>query len=41
MDAWGKWTRVSDKVIMAADGNGDFIKACGLDQGIHDDLNST
>ncbi|KAG0028699.1 hypothetical protein BGZ81_007883 [Podila clonocystis] len=30
MDAWGKWTDVSDKVIMAADGNGDFVKATGL-----------
>lgn len=37
MDAWGKRTNVSDKVIMAADGNGDFVKACGLDQG-KDDL---
>jgi len=34
MDAWGKWTNVSDKVIMAADGNGDFVKATGLVQGI-------
>lgn len=33
MDAWGKWTNVSDKVIMAADGNGDFVKATGLVQG--------
>lgn len=33
MDAWGKWTEVSDKVIMAADGNGDFVKATGLWQG--------
>lgn len=33
MDAWGKWTNVSDKLIMAADGNGDFVKATGLVQG--------
>ncbi|KAF9103972.1 hypothetical protein BGX27_010305 [Mortierella sp. AM989] len=32
MDAWGKWTSVSDKVIMAADGNGDFVTATGLVQ---------
>ncbi|KAK3818921.1 MAG: Redoxin [Benniella sp.] len=32
MDAWGKRTNVSDKLIMAADGNGDFVKAVGLDQ---------
>ncbi|KAF9580357.1 hypothetical protein BGW38_003034 [Lunasporangiospora selenospora] len=32
MDAWGKWANVSDKVIMAADGNGDFVKATGLVQ---------
>ncbi|KAG0051305.1 hypothetical protein BGZ83_003865 [Gryganskiella cystojenkinii] len=32
MDAWGKWTKVSDKVIMAADGNGEFVQACGLHQ---------
>ncbi|KAG0246806.1 Redoxin [Mortierella sp. GBAus27b] len=32
MDAWGKWTNVGDKLIMASDGNGDFVKATGLDQ---------
>ncbi|KAG0263722.1 hypothetical protein BG011_008235 [Mortierella polycephala] len=32
MDAWGKWTKTSDKIIMAADGNGEFVKATGLDQ---------
>jgi len=33
MDAWGKWTQVGDKIIMAADGNGDFVNATGLVQG--------
>ncbi|KAI1298106.1 hypothetical protein EDD11_006878 [Mortierella claussenii] len=32
MDAWGKWTQTNDKIILAADGNGDFVKATGLDQ---------
>lgn len=40
MDAWGKWTEVSDKVIMAADGNGDFVKATGLWQGKESDKTS-
>jgi len=31
MDAWGKNQNVGDKVIMAADGNGEFAKALGLD----------
>jgi len=31
MDAWGKSQGCGDKVIMAADGNGEFAKALGLD----------
>ena len=31
MDAWGKSQSCGDKVIMAADGNGEFAKALGLD----------
>lgn len=31
MGAWGKDQNVGDKVIMAADGNGAFAKALGLD----------
>jgi peroxiredoxin len=30
MDAWGKDQNVDDKVMMLADGNGDFTKAVGL-----------
>jgi peroxiredoxin len=30
MDAWGKQQNVEDKVLMLADGNGDFSKAVGL-----------
>lgn len=30
MNAWGKDQKVGDKVLMAADGNGDFSKAVGL-----------
>jgi peroxiredoxin len=30
MDAWGKDQHVDDKVMMLADGNGDFTKAVGL-----------
>ncbi|KAF8983933.1 hypothetical protein BGZ46_009170 [Entomortierella lignicola] len=32
MDAWGKWTNTNDKIIMAADGNGEFVTATGLVQ---------
>ncbi|KAG0368254.1 Redoxin [Gamsiella multidivaricata] len=32
MDAWGKWTKTGDKIILAADGNGDFVTATGLTQ---------
>ncbi|KAG0227868.1 hypothetical protein BGW42_001721 [Actinomortierella wolfii] len=32
MDAWGKWTKVNDKIIMAADGNGEFVQKTGLSQ---------
>jgi peroxiredoxin len=31
MDAWGKDQGVGDKVLMLADGNGDFARALGLD----------
>jgi len=31
MDAWGKDRGVGDKVMMLADGNGDYAKALGLD----------
>jgi len=30
MDAWGKQQNATDKVLMLADGNGDFSKAVGL-----------
>ncbi|MBI1778465.1 MAG: peroxiredoxin [Proteobacteria bacterium] len=31
MDAWGKSQNVGDKVVMLADGNGDFTRAVGLE----------
>ena len=31
MDAWGKASGVADKVLMLADGNGDYAKALGLE----------
>jgi len=31
MDAWGKQQNVGDKIVMAADGNGDFTRALGLE----------
>ncbi len=31
MDAWGKSQNVGDKVMMLADGNGDFTRAMGLE----------
>jgi peroxiredoxin len=31
MDAWGKDQKVGDKVLMLADGSGDFAKALGLE----------
>ena len=31
MDAWGKHQGVGDAVVMAADGNGDFTRALGLE----------
>jgi peroxiredoxin len=31
MDAWGRDQGVGDKVLMLADGNGDYVKALGLD----------
>ncbi|MFO1465230.1 MAG: peroxiredoxin [Steroidobacteraceae bacterium] len=30
MNAWGKHSNVGDKVLMLADGNGDYAKALGL-----------
>ncbi|MES1241072.1 MAG: peroxiredoxin [Acidobacteriota bacterium] len=34
MDAWGKARDVGDKVLMLADGNGDFARAVGMDADI-------
>jgi peroxiredoxin len=31
MDAWGKAREVGDKILMLADGNGDFTRAVGMD----------
>jgi peroxiredoxin len=31
MNAWGKSANVEDKIIMAADGNGEFTRALGLE----------
>jgi peroxiredoxin len=31
MDAWGKAVGVGDSIVMAADGNGDFTRALGLE----------
>lgn len=31
MDAWGKSAGVEDKIVMAADGNGEFTRALGLE----------
>ncbi|MDT8439166.1 MAG: peroxiredoxin [Wenzhouxiangellaceae bacterium] len=31
MDAWGKSAGTDDKIVMAADGNGDFTRALGLE----------
>jgi glutaredoxin/glutathione-dependent peroxiredoxin len=31
MDAWGKAREVGDKILMLADGNGDFARAVGMD----------
>ena len=31
MNAWGKHANVGDKIVMAADGNGDYAKALGLE----------
>jgi glutaredoxin/glutathione-dependent peroxiredoxin len=32
MKAWGKSTASEGKILMLADGNGSFAKACGLDR---------
>ncbi len=32
MDAWGSYRRVGDKVLMLADGNGEFTRALGLEE---------
>jgi peroxiredoxin len=34
MDAWGKARNVGDKILMLADGNGDFARALGLEADI-------
>ena len=31
MNAWGKHANVGDKIVMLADGNGDYAKALGLE----------
>ena len=31
MDAWGKSTGTDSSIVMAADGNGDFTRALGLE----------
>jgi len=31
MNAWGKHSSVEDRVLMLADGNGDYVKALGLE----------
>jgi len=31
MNAWGKASNVGDKVLMLADGNGDYARALGLE----------
>jgi peroxiredoxin len=31
MNAWGKSTGVGDRIVMAADGNGDYARALGLE----------
>jgi peroxiredoxin len=31
MNAWGKLAGVGDKILMLADGNGDYVKALGLE----------
>lgn len=31
MNAWGKHAKVGDKILMLADGNGDYAKALGLE----------
>jgi len=35
MNAWGKHSGVGDKVMMLADGNGDYAKALGLELDAH------
>ena len=31
MNAWGKYGGVGDKILMLADGNGEYVKALGLE----------
>ena len=31
MSAWGKSANADDKVLMAADGNGDYVRSLGLE----------
>ena len=35
MKAWAKATACEDKILMLADGNGDFAKACGLEKDLN------
>ena len=35
MNAWGKSSNVGDKILMLADGNGDYAKALGLELDAH------
>ncbi len=35
MKAWAKATASEDKILMLADGNGDFAKACGLEKDLN------
>jgi glutaredoxin/glutathione-dependent peroxiredoxin len=31
MNAWGKHAKIGDKILMLADGNGDYVKSLGLE----------
>jgi glutaredoxin/glutathione-dependent peroxiredoxin len=35
MSAWGKASNVGDKILMLADGNGEYAKALGLELDAH------
>jgi peroxiredoxin len=36
MDAWGREQGVGENILMVADGNGDFVRAAGLEQDLSD-----